>query len=55
LDAPWIDLLREVCETAQDNPGEFAEYLQKPTDEGVEILLVDHVFVLLYIQKSELK
>jgi hypothetical protein len=35
VDDPWIELLREACETSQDNPGEYAEYLQKPTDEGI--------------------
>jgi ectoine hydroxylase-related dioxygenase (phytanoyl-CoA dioxygenase family) len=31
----WIDLLRKGCEQAQDEAGEYAEYLQQPTDAGI--------------------
>lgn len=32
----WIDALRiEGCEAAQDEPGPYAEYLQKATDSGI--------------------
>ena len=31
----WIDLLRTGCETAQDEAGPSAEYLNQSTDEGI--------------------
>lgn len=31
----WINLLRDGCELAQDEAGPYAEYLNKPTDEGM--------------------
>jgi ectoine hydroxylase-related dioxygenase (phytanoyl-CoA dioxygenase family) len=31
----WIELLREGCEVAQDEAGPYAEYLQRPKDEGI--------------------
>jgi ectoine hydroxylase-related dioxygenase (phytanoyl-CoA dioxygenase family) len=31
----WINLLREGCDLAQDEAGPYAEYLNKPTDEGI--------------------
>jgi hypothetical protein len=31
----WLELLREACIEAQDEAGPYAEYLEKPTDEGI--------------------
>lgn len=31
----WINLLRDGCDLAQDEAGPYAEYLNKPTDEGI--------------------
>ena len=31
----WLQILRDGCETAQDEAGLYAEYLQQPTDGGV--------------------
>ena len=31
----WITALRNACEDAEDEPGPYAEYLHKPTDQGI--------------------
>lgn len=35
LSEAWLDALRKGCETAQDEAGPYAEYLQRPTDAGL--------------------
>lgn len=31
----WVKLLQDGCDVAQDEAGPYAEYLNKPTDEGI--------------------
>ena len=31
----WLQALRDGCDLAQDEPGPYAEYLQRPTDSGL--------------------
>lgn len=34
VSSAWRELLKDGCETAQDEAGPFAQYLHKPTDTG---------------------